>query len=737
MKESEADRLSELLTRTAWVRAVARAIVKDVHRADDLAQDAWVRALEGGPRRAESWKGWFATVMRNRANEERRTAARRVLRDGAHKPANAQLTPLEVQQRMELHQALGAAVCRLTEPYRSTVIRHYFEGWSLRKIAAAEGCGVRAVETRLRRARAMLRDELEKRAPAEHWAGGLLLFAGTQSVLPLAAAAAVLLAVGVSVPLLLRGQQATAPASVTSAAPALITALPAAAPTPVTDLESTAPHEIVTRELVPGSTDAARIELVAKTVDSETKELVPVVKLTILSRDELGRLLETQEGTTDEFGVLNIQIHDATRETEVQALPTGGTRIASGVQQYYWQDFRQDPRSRREILIPVNTLHGVIRGVVRDDAGWPVPGAHVDVWNRDMGNIVSAADRTVLADGNGYFELSPARSRESGVVLAPRASGMTATRVFHVEDNADPLAAYDDVELVMTAGRPFRVLVVDDRGRPVVGASVSIWPGHDSFKQQGEGFSYQGRLSYYLPTDTDGYTPKVMVDSVTWQVAVRHPAYREDPTQLAESGELMVVTIHPGRHLRGRVQTEDGRGVPRVPLIVESASERVEGSSEEDGSFVIRAPGEIGEEVRLICIPSRTFAFQVLGPMVPERLDEQLAITLATGISLIVDFVYSDGRPYDHTKGLRWEVVGGPRARQPGGHEADAQGWLEVRHATRDSRGTGPGGFRGSSFYMTLCPPAEYRIRFHAPNGRIGEAILTPEIPRARMVIDL
>ena len=93
MKESEADGLNELLARTTWVRAVARAIVKDVHRADDLAQDAWVRALEGGPRRAESWKGWFATVMRNRANEERRASARCAVRDGAHDPPSAQLTP--------------------------------------------------------------------------------------------------------------------------------------------------------------------------------------------------------------------------------------------------------------------------------------------------------------------------------------------------------------------------------------------------------------------------------------------------------------------------------------------------------------------------------------------------------------------------------------------------------------------------------------------------------------------
>gem|GEM_PF-3780622 len=39
-----------LLEHVAWMRALARSLVRDAHAAEELAQDAAVTALEGAPR---------------------------------------------------------------------------------------------------------------------------------------------------------------------------------------------------------------------------------------------------------------------------------------------------------------------------------------------------------------------------------------------------------------------------------------------------------------------------------------------------------------------------------------------------------------------------------------------------------------------------------------------------------------------------------------------------------------
>jgi RNA polymerase sigma factor (sigma-70 family) len=735
MKESEAEGLSELLARTTWVRAVARAIVKDVHRADDLAQDAWVRALEGGPRRAESWQGWFATVMRNRANEERRASARRVLRDGAHESASAHLTPLEVQQRMELHQALGAAVCRLAEPYRSTVIRHYFEGWSLRKIAAAEGCGVRAVETRLRRARAMLRDELEKRAPAEHWAAGLLLFAATQSVLPLVAAAAVLVAVGLSVPILLMDG---AGADDELAEPTATAALPPLAPrSPEGEVAATT-IEPVSREEIAGSREQAPFELVILTFEREGREIVgvvPEVKVSARTLDGLGGEVESAEGVTDGAGRLTLRLARPAEGVVLEATPRGRThygtlRVNAGVGAIR-------PNGRAELPLHFEALHGSVSGAVLDEERRPVPFAFVDIWNDESWLIERAPDGYVQSDAHGRFEVAPARTKRDGLLLVPRAPDMAVTRAFELERNGDPHATWSGVELGLAPGRPFTVLVADERGQPVEGARVSVWPGEGDFNlEKGEGWKATGRRHFGLHTDRDGRTPVMMIDRQVWQVGVQHPAYRVEPAQFAEPGELMLVTVHAGRHVRGRVLTEEGRrAFANAAIVVESASGREVGRSGVDGNFVVRAPGESGEEVRVVVLPTNKLAFYVTNPFVPERLEAPLEFSLAAGISLVAELVYSDGRPYDRITGITYEVLGGPRARRPGGRENETQSWLDVRIAAEDAR-MQRGGMSAHRFFMHSAPPGEYRIRFSDADGLLGETTLTPARPKAQVIVD-
>ena len=66
-------------------------------------------------------------------------------------------------ERDEAREALGIALDCLPHELKSVVLLHHFEGWSYRQIAAVAGCTERGVETRLYRARQILRDALAVR----------------------------------------------------------------------------------------------------------------------------------------------------------------------------------------------------------------------------------------------------------------------------------------------------------------------------------------------------------------------------------------------------------------------------------------------------------------------------------------------------------------------------------------------------------------------------------------------
>jgi RNA polymerase sigma-70 factor, ECF subfamily len=63
------------------------------------------------------------------------------------------------------HEMVRDAVARLPDRYRTIVVLHYYEGLGYTEIAEIAGITPRAVETRLYRARGLLRDSLEGSFP--------------------------------------------------------------------------------------------------------------------------------------------------------------------------------------------------------------------------------------------------------------------------------------------------------------------------------------------------------------------------------------------------------------------------------------------------------------------------------------------------------------------------------------------------------------------------------------------
>ncbi|MEM1451388.1 MAG: sigma-70 family RNA polymerase sigma factor [Planctomycetota bacterium] len=153
--------LQALLDERDWVRALARRLAGDAHEAEDLAQDALAIAWERPPRRDDNLRGWLAAVVRNLARQRRRRPApERAAEEIA--PLAAAPTTAEVVESAEVHHLVVQEVLALDEPYRSTVLLHYFEGLRATEIAAREGVPLSTVKSRLTRAHARLRERLDR-----------------------------------------------------------------------------------------------------------------------------------------------------------------------------------------------------------------------------------------------------------------------------------------------------------------------------------------------------------------------------------------------------------------------------------------------------------------------------------------------------------------------------------------------------------------------------------------------
>lgn len=166
-----ADDLAEIYRTTyrALVRFLYRK-VWDVDRAEDLAQEAFARALVHKP---ENARGWLFVVAANMARDEARRAMRErrhltLLGNEATDPAPA--PDAAVIAEME-RDRVRAALDKLT-PRDRDVLLLWDGGLSYEEIAAQTGLAPGAIGTTLARARRRLVEAYEQGSEGEHVARG-------------------------------------------------------------------------------------------------------------------------------------------------------------------------------------------------------------------------------------------------------------------------------------------------------------------------------------------------------------------------------------------------------------------------------------------------------------------------------------------------------------------------------------------------------------------------------------
>lgn len=132
--------------------------IGDQARAEDLAQEAFVRALEHQPDRP---RAWLFTVAANLARDEgRRASVRRkhlTLIKAEAAAATPEPGPELALERREKVQRVRAALARLTERDREALLL-WEEGFSYDEIAAVLGLSRGSLGTTLARARVRLAD---------------------------------------------------------------------------------------------------------------------------------------------------------------------------------------------------------------------------------------------------------------------------------------------------------------------------------------------------------------------------------------------------------------------------------------------------------------------------------------------------------------------------------------------------------------------------------------------------
>ena len=157
---------------------LARWLARDAHDADDVVQDACVRALKYlGSLHGNDARGWFLTIVRHAFYDwlGRNRPAEIVDDDGAAIDAAidpAAKTPEQLALRNDETQALSDAIAALPLQFREVLVLRELEEMSYKEIARVADIPIGTVMSRLARARAMLQRSPLLRAVAGSASGG-------------------------------------------------------------------------------------------------------------------------------------------------------------------------------------------------------------------------------------------------------------------------------------------------------------------------------------------------------------------------------------------------------------------------------------------------------------------------------------------------------------------------------------------------------------------------------------
>lgn len=166
------------------VFSVALRYMRDRERAEDVTQDAFVRAYQSIDTfrndAGEGFRSWLLRIASNRALDVLRSQARRPTdsldarldaEDSAWEPETREESALDFSARDELGQQLEWALGQIHPDQRLAVILSDIHGHPYDEIAAITGVALGTVKSRINRGRARLREVLLEDAASRELIG--------------------------------------------------------------------------------------------------------------------------------------------------------------------------------------------------------------------------------------------------------------------------------------------------------------------------------------------------------------------------------------------------------------------------------------------------------------------------------------------------------------------------------------------------------------------------------------
>jgi RNA polymerase sigma-70 factor (ECF subfamily) len=169
--DSESYRLLVMRYQTL-VYTIAHRMVRDRTEAEDLTQEIFLKAYRtlDSFREEASFKTWLCKIATNRCIDWRRKHVPRQEQTAQVEEAEGiaddlDLSPETILLQRERQNEVRDLLDGMPEKYRSILLMYHFHGMSYKDIAKVQEISPRTVETRLYRAKHMLRDALKGGGP--------------------------------------------------------------------------------------------------------------------------------------------------------------------------------------------------------------------------------------------------------------------------------------------------------------------------------------------------------------------------------------------------------------------------------------------------------------------------------------------------------------------------------------------------------------------------------------------
>jgi len=149
---------------------VARQIVRNPDDAEDVVQDAFLRAFEALPQLTDlnRFGAWLHSITRNRALRYYQNSSRYRPQEDMEPYVNragdaSQNDPAQIIERESTQQAVRDAISDLPSDYQTVIELYYWTEMPQKRIAEFLSLPLTTVKARLHKAKALLKTMLEKR----------------------------------------------------------------------------------------------------------------------------------------------------------------------------------------------------------------------------------------------------------------------------------------------------------------------------------------------------------------------------------------------------------------------------------------------------------------------------------------------------------------------------------------------------------------------------------------------